>query len=66
MKYKNKDGIQLSYGGHENDMSVQLLKEVLREAIKIGDSNNSVNAWPRVRKFIIENFSLASKSRYED
>ena len=51
MKYKNKDGIQLSYEGHENDMSVQLLKEVLREAIKIGDSN--VNAWPKVRKFFI-------------
>lgn len=64
MKYKNKYGIQLSYEGHENDMSVQLLKEVLREAIRIGDSN--VNAWPKVRKFIVENFSLDFKSRYED
>ena len=32
--------------GHENDMSVQLLKEVLREAIRIGDSN--VNAWRKL------------------
>ena len=66
MKYKNKNGIQLSYEGHENDMSVQLLKEVLRQAIKIGDNNNSVNAWPRVRRFLIDNFSLDFKSRYED
>ena len=29
MKYKNKNGIGLSYEGHENDNSVQLVKEVI-------------------------------------
>ena len=37
MKYKNKHGIELSYEGHKNDTSVQLVKQVLREAIKLGD-----------------------------
>ena len=39
MKYKNKEGIELSYNGHKNDLSVQLVKEVIRESIKVGDDN---------------------------
>jgi len=58
MKYKNKDGIKLAYEGHKKNSSVQLVKEVLREAIKIGDGNNSVVAWPKVKDFLKENFSL--------
>ena len=37
MKYKNKDGIELSYGGCNNDSHANLVKEVISEAIKIGD-----------------------------
>tara|TARA_R100000008_G_scaffold86632_1_gene80566 strand:- start:2539 stop:2727 length:189 start_codon:yes stop_codon:yes gene_type:complete len=62
MKYKNKNGIELSYEGHKNDTSVQLLKEVLREAIKIGDDNvytkHPRQGWVKVKKFLEENFSL--------
>tara|TARA_A100001388_G_scaffold202985_1_gene154012 strand:- start:287 stop:472 length:186 start_codon:yes stop_codon:yes gene_type:complete len=61
MKYKNKEGIELAYEGHENDTAVQLVKNVIREAVKIGDSNNTVNAWPEVRKFLINNFSILEK-----
>jgi len=61
MKYKNKNGIELSYEGHENDTVVQLVKSVIKEAVKIGDSNNTVNAWPEVRKFLINNFSILEK-----
>ena len=35
MKYKNKDGIELSYDGHDNDVHVNLVKEVISEAIKL-------------------------------
>ena len=31
MKYKNKDGIELSYEGHENDSHAQLVKEVIKK-----------------------------------
>ena len=37
MKYQNKHGIELSYEGHENDVHAELVKEVLRAALKIGD-----------------------------
>ena len=30
MKYKNQDGVELSYEGHENDTHVNLVKEVVR------------------------------------
>ena len=33
MKYKNKDGIELSYTG--NDVQTKLVKEVVSEAIKL-------------------------------
>ena len=36
-KYKNEDGIELSYEGHYNEMHVQLLKEVVREGLKFFD-----------------------------
>ena len=62
MKYKNKNGIELSYEGHKNDASVQLVKEVLREAIKFGDkevySRYPRQGWGKVKEFINENFSL--------
>ena len=62
MKYKNKHGIELSYGGHKNDTSVQLVKEVLREAIRLSDKNvyskYPRQGWGKVKEFINENFSL--------
>lgn len=57
-KYKNKDGIGLSYEGHKNDVGVQLVKEVLREGIKLGDSQNTIASWPKVKEFLVLNFSL--------
>ena len=61
MKYKNKDGIELAYEGHKKNTAVQLVKSVIREAIRIGDSNNSINSWPKVRRFLIDNFSVGDK-----
>lgn len=62
MKYKNKNGIELSYEGHNNDTHVQLLKEVLREAIELGDkevySKYPRRGWVKVKEFLQENFSL--------
>jgi len=62
MKYKNENGIELSYEGHENDNSVQLIKNVLREAIKLGDKEVYTKyprqGWVKVKEFINENFSL--------
>tara|TARA_R100000008_G_scaffold78828_1_gene60041 strand:+ start:245 stop:433 length:189 start_codon:yes stop_codon:yes gene_type:complete len=62
MKYKNKEGIELSYEGHKNDLSVQLVKEVIRESIKVGDENINtrypMQGWSKVKKFLKENFSL--------
>tara|TARA_R100000234_G_C4948426_1_gene156202 strand:+ start:429 stop:623 length:195 start_codon:yes stop_codon:yes gene_type:complete len=62
MKYKNKEGIELSYEGHKNDLSVQLVKEVIRESIKLGDENINtrypMQGWAKVKKFLINNFSL--------
>ena len=62
MKYKNKDGIELSYEGHENDSSVQLIKEVLQEVTVLGDKEIYTKyprqGWIKVKEFINENFSL--------
>tara|TARA_B100000575_G_C23143268_1_gene666059 strand:+ start:132 stop:326 length:195 start_codon:yes stop_codon:yes gene_type:complete len=62
MKYKNKKGVELSYEGHRNDVSVQLVKEVVLEAIKVGDSNINtrypMQGWSKVKQFLTENFSL--------
>ena len=62
MKYKNNDGIELSYKGHKNDVSVKLVKEVVKEAIKVGDENINtrypMQGWLKVKNFLKENFSL--------
>ena len=62
MKYKDNRGIELSYEGHENDTHLQLVKEVLREAIKVGDENINtrypMQGWMKVKKFLVDNFSL--------
>lgn len=65
MKYKNKDGVELSYEGHENETSVRLIKEILKKAIEIGDENKK-ESWLEVKRFLTENFSLNFKSRYEE
>ena len=62
MKYKNKDGIELSYTG--NDAHQVLVKEVVTEAVKIcGEYNwhDEISmrfALDNVKKFLIENFDL--------
>ena len=65
MKYKNKDGIELSYEGHDSDYHANFLKEVITEAIRIGDKKISSKfphqGWREVRKFLIDNFSLKYK-----
>ena len=53
MKYKNKDGIQLSYEGHENDYHTNFLKEVIKKAIKLIDIDIE-----KAKKFLKENFSV--------
>ena len=62
MKYKDNNGIELSYEGHKNDTHLQLVKEVLREAIKVGDENMNtrypMQGWMKVKKFLVDNFSL--------
>ena len=62
MKYKDNNGIELSYEGHKNDTHLQLVKEVLREAIKVGDENINtrypMQGWAKVKKFLEDNFSL--------
>ena len=60
-KYKNKDGIELSYTG--NDSHQQLVKEVVSEAIKIltmYDRNCKISmgmAMSNCKKFLKENFN---------
>jgi len=62
MKYKNNTGIELSYEGHKNDTHLQLVKEVIREAIEVGDTNINtrypMQGWSKVKNFLKENFSL--------
>ena len=62
MKYKDERGIELSYEGHKNDTHLQLVKEVVREAIKVGDTNINtrypMQGWAKVKTFLKENFSL--------
>jgi|TARA_Y100000310_G_scaffold155083_1_gene154567 hypothetical protein len=52
MKYKNKDGIELSYTG--NDMHTKLVKEVISEAIAILDKR----FYPECKEFLKENFNI--------
>ena len=63
MKYKNKDGIELSYT-NDNDMSQVLVKEVIEEAIKIlgmYDRNCKISmgmAMGNTKKFLKTNFNI--------
>ena len=63
MKYKNKDGIELSYT-NDNDMSQVLVKEVIEEAIKIlGMYDRSCKismgmAMMNTKKFLKTNFDI--------
>jgi len=63
MKYKNKDGIELSYT-NDNDMSQVLVKEVFGEAIKIlGMYDRSCKismgmAMMNAKKFLKTNFDI--------
>jgi|TARA_Y100001951_G_C11056193_1_gene138327 IS4 transposase len=54
-KYKNKDGIELSYDGHEDDSHANLVKEVLKQAVKLINSGAEKD---KVIEFLTENFSL--------
>jgi ribosome-interacting GTPase 1 len=62
MKYKNKNGIELSYEGRGSDIHAELVKEVIKEAIKIGNAEIYTKyprqGWIKVKEFINENFSL--------
>ena len=64
-KYKNKDGIELSYTG--NDSHQVLVREVISEAIKIlgmYDRNCKISmnmAMGNCKKFLKENFDLENK-----
>ena len=61
-KYKNKDGIELSYTG--NDLQSKLVKEVVGEAIKIlGMYDRSCKismgmAMMNTKKFLKSNFDI--------
>ena len=66
MKYKNKNGIELSYEGHKNDIHTELVKEVIIEAIKLGDEEIGLarfprQGWAKVKEFLVDNFSLDPK-----
>tara|TARA_Y100001963_G_scaffold85125_1_gene117812 strand:+ start:893 stop:1099 length:207 start_codon:yes stop_codon:yes gene_type:complete len=66
MKYKNKDGIELNYTS--KDSHVELVKEVVVEAIKIlnmYDRNCKISmgfAMSNCKKFLKENFDLGDKN----
>ena len=63
MKYKNKDGIELSYN-NDDDVHQVLVKEVVSEAIKIlttynkFDGRSSEYALNRGVNFLKDNFDL--------
>ena len=70
MKYKNKDGIELSYTG--NDMQAKLVKEVVEEAIKIFEAYNTFDArsaeWALSRgvNFLKDNFDIKDSGRSDE
>ena len=70
MKYKNKDGVELSYNG--KDVHSELVKEVVEEAIKIlGMYDRSCKismgmAMMNTKKFLKTNFDIGSKSERSD
>ena len=61
-KYKNKDGIELSYTG--NDSHQVLVREVVSEAVRLCSEYNWSDeismrfALARTKDFLIENFNL--------
>ena len=65
MKYKNKDGIELNYGG--NDSHKVLVWEVVEEAIRILNSHNMFDkqsmgwAIDRCVGFLETNFDIKEK-----
>ena len=65
MKYKNKDGIELSYTG--NDSHQVLVREVISEAIKLTKMydkdciKSHKMALRNVRKFLKDNFNIGEK-----
>ena len=65
MKYKNKDGIELSMVG--NDTTKTLIREVVGEAVKLlslYDRNCKISmnmAMGHCKKFLKENFDLEEK-----
>ncbi len=65
MKYKNKDGIELSFTG--NDTTSVLVREVVEEAVKLcseynrWDKDSMGFALSRTRHFLKENFDLEKK-----
>ena len=64
-KYKNKQGIELNFSG--NDMQSELVKEVIKEAIKVFTEYNRFDArsaeWALSRgvNFLKENFDIEDK-----
>ena len=62
MKYKDERGTELSYEGHKNDIHLQLVKEVVREAIKVGDININtrypMQGWSKVKTFFKGEFLI--------
>jgi len=65
-KYKNKDGIELNYTS--KDVHVELVKEVVSEAVKLCseyDWSNETSmrfALQRTKDFLIENFDIEKES----
>ena len=63
MKYKNKDGIELSYTG--NDIHTLLVKEVIGEAIKLLDFPPSYSgcekSMNKCKEFLKVNFNIEEK-----
>ena len=63
MKYKNKDGIELSYT-NDNDIQSKLTREVIEEAIKVfmgynrSDARSAEWALHRGVNFLKDNFDL--------
>ena len=56
-KYKSKDGIELSLSG--DNSTNKLIKEVVTEAIKMGDKQRYWSSqWRDIRNFLIENFDI--------
>ena len=69
-KYKNKDGIELSFTG--NDATTLLVKEVITETIKIlnmYDRSCKISmgmAMANTKKFLKTNFDIETKSERSD